>query len=134
MNWWNRLLTWLGISEPQGRKEQVEDWIVAHEADIVILRNWVANHRGALSGLAGEQWYPRIDRLEKFFGANIPTWAGVEVNVYEAPTQHSPKHTRMGYSLTFYVTEADGSVWTLTLEPGADKTPEWVEVTRVDIR
>ena len=127
-SWWQRFLVWLGISEPGIRKEQVEDWIVAHEANIVALRNRLATQRGAFSTLAGEPWYTHISKVERVFGTNIPTWAGVEVNVYEAPTQHSPKATRMAYVVSFYVTELDATQWRLEVEPSVD-TFAWQDVT-----
>ena len=130
MNWWNRFLIWLGISEPGTRKEQVEDWIEAHEADITGLRTRLANQRGSFSSLAGDLWYTHIGSAERVFGTNIPIWVDVEVNVYEAPVTHRPKSTRMGYSIAFLVTELDNSRWRLEVEPGVD-TFSWQDVTPI---
>ena len=128
--WWQRFLVWLGISEPGTRKEQVEDWITAHESDIVALRNRLASQRGTFSKLAGETWYIRIDKAEKIFGTTIPTWADVGVDVFEAPTSHLPKHTRMGYALNIYVTEFDTSQWVIRIDSVAGSLG-WTEIKSV---
>jgi len=118
--WWQRLLAWLGISEPGNRKEQVEDWIEAHATQIAdfgqrqnvrfALRNhYFQRRKGWLKPTDDGE-----DQVNSFAGL-LPVWADLSVDVWEAPS--TPRGTtKKGYALNIHVTEADASQWILHID------------------
>ena len=131
MSWWSRFLTWLGISEPGRRKEQVEDWI---EANAVLIQSIHDEQETTKDSRGGYRQLRRQDRAV----ASLPSFAEMRVDVYESPvpSERANKTTTFGYTTTFDVTEADGSLWSLTLVPGSDVAPEWEEMQTeaIDVR
>lgn len=132
MSWWQRLLIWLGTSEPGGRKEQVEDWIEAHQAEIV---DFAQRQDGRFS--LRNHYFQRLkgwlkptddneDQVNSFAGL-LPVWADVGVDVYEEPIE--PRGTsRKGYVLNIYVTEIDASKWVLRIDSRAGPLG-WTDIT-----
>ena len=121
LSWWQRLLVWLGISEPGTRKEQVEDWIEAHGAELDLFRD-----RQAVRKMLRNNYFQRLkgwlrptddqalpDETNDFAGI-LPVWADVSVDVWEAPVGRET--TEKGYALTVYVTEQDATAWCLRLD------------------
>ena len=123
MTWWQRLLVWLGISEPGTRKEQVEDWIAAHGPEIADLaarqtarlaarRHYFQRLRGWLKPTDDNE-----DQTNPLAGL-LPAWADLSIDVWEAPIE--PRGARAkGYALNIYVTEADASEWVLRIDSAA---------------
>ena len=119
MTYWQRLLAWLGVSAPGGRKEQVE--------------NWIANNGSKISALPGRQDARRAAKLHFFQRLrgwakpgddqddqpkdldNLPVWCDLSVDVYEAPDGAKP-NTKKGWRLNIHVTETDTSEWTFTID------------------
>jgi hypothetical protein len=64
----------------------------------------------------------------------MPPWSEFRVDVYEAPVDHKTKTTRFGYTLSYDVTELDGTEWALFVDPEVIGDPEWKETPRGDIR
>jgi hypothetical protein len=121
LSWWQRLLVWLGISEPGTRKEQAEDWIETHGPQLDAFRDRQIARFGRKNAffqrLRG--WLrPTDDQTDpdetNDFLSFLPVWAEVGVDVYEAPVARET--TRKGYILNVYVTELDATVWVLRLD------------------
>jgi hypothetical protein len=127
--WWNRFLAWTGASEPGVRKELLEDWIEVNEARLEEVRDWLDSDRGDESKLANDRWYKHVPKSDRKI-PSLPVWADVQINSYEAPTQHSPKATKMGWMFSFHVNDTDGSVWLLSVDPAGDRSAwDWQDIT-----
>lgn len=123
MTWWQRLLAWLGVSEPGTRKEQVEDWIEAHATEIANFaqrqqtRYALRNH--FFQRLKG--WLKPTDDGEdqvNDFSGLLPVWADLSVDVWEAPIEPRGSSEK-GYTLNIHVTEADTTAWVLRIDSKA---------------
>lgn len=128
MTYWQRLLAWLGVSSPGGRKEQVE--------------NWIANNGPKMAALTARQ-QGRHDARRHFFQRlrgwakpaddqedqvkdldNLPAWCDLSIDVYEAPDGRP--NTKKGWRLNIHVTETDASEWTMTID-SHEGSLGWVE-------
>ena len=132
MNWWQRLLAWLGISEPGNRKEQVEDWIEAHAAEIADFaqRQNVRFGRRNHYFQRRKGWLKPTDDVEdqvNSFAGRLPVWADISVDVWEAPSVPRGTSTK-GYALNIHVTEADASRWILRIDSVAGSLG-WTQVS-----
>lgn len=128
MTYWQRLLAWLGISEPGTRKEQVEDWIAANGPKLQNFRDRQTSRR------AGKRHFfqrlrawakPGDDSDEQpndFDG--IPAWCDLSCDVWEAPD--GKPNTKKGWTLNIHVTELDATKWTLKIDSDAGSLG-WVE-------
>lgn len=119
MTYWQRLLAWLGLSEPGARKEQVEDWIAANGPKIAALTSRqntrLAARRHFFQRLRG--WAkPSDDSEDQPKDLNsLPSWCDLSIDVYEAPAGARP-NSKKGWRLNIHVTELDSSEWTLTID------------------
>lgn len=127
MSWQQRFNTWLGLSEPGGRRAQLEDWIVARASTFSRIYSEQASQRDARGG------FRQIRSQDRHLAA-LPVWAEFSVDVYEAPVSREPRTTRFGYTLSYRVTEADGSKWNLVVDPEAEADPAWREVRNESVR
>lgn len=135
MNWYQRLLIWLGISEPGARKEQAEDWIAAHAAEIASfaarqnVRRAAKNH--FFQRLRG--WLKPTDDGEpdetNYFAGLLPAWADVSVDVWEAPIEPRGSSEK-GYALNIWVTEVDASLWVLRID-SRDGSQGWTKIVTI---
>jgi hypothetical protein len=121
MSWWQRLLVWLGISEPQGRKEQVEDWIEANGPKLDALRDRQEARRALrnhyFQRLRG--WLRPTDDNEDPSNDldTLPVWVELSIDVWEAPITRST--SEKGYTLNIWVTETDTTLWVLSIDTKA---------------
>jgi hypothetical protein len=130
MTWWQRLLAWLGISEPGTRKEQVEDWIETHGPTLdafrdrqVVRRAIRGNYFQRLRGWLKPTDDTDPDEVNDFAGI-LPVWADVSIDVWEAPPRGS---NNRGYTLNIWVTEADLTLWVLRIDTEAGSLG-WSEI------
>lgn len=121
MTWWQRLLNWLASSQPGGRREQVEDWLANNQTRI---QNFL--DRQNARKIAKGHYFQRLkgwarphdndDDPENDFAGQLPVWADVSVDVWEAPV---PGGSEKGWRLYLWVTEANNTVWTLGYDSSA---------------
>lgn len=121
MTYWQRLLAWLGISEPGTRKEQVEDWLAANGPKLQNFRDRQDSRRAAR-----KHFFQRLrgwlrpndaddDPVNDF---DLPVWCDLSVDVWEAPDGQRP-NSKKGWVLNIHVTELDASEWTLRIDSEA---------------
>lgn len=117
MTYWQRLLAWLGLSTPGGRKEQVETWISNNGPKISALtarqQARLAARRHFFQRLRG--WAKPSDDAEDQVKDidTLPAWCDLSIDVYEAPDGAG---TKKGWRLNIHVTDTDASEWTLTID------------------
>jgi len=131
MTYWQRLLAWLGISEPGSRKEQVEDWIAANKPKMeALIGRQQARHA------AKRHFFQRLRAWAKPSDDqddqpkdldNLPLWCDLSIDVYEAPDGSRP-NTRKGWRLNIHVTETNATEWTLTVD-STDGSLGWTQKT-----
>lgn len=118
MTWWQRFLNWLGVSQPGGRREQVENWLASNQTR---LQNFFAKQNDRK--LAKGHFFQRLkgwarptdndDDPENDFAGQLPAWSDVSVDVWEAPV---PGGSQKGWTLRIFVTEADGKTWVISYD------------------
>lgn len=119
MTYWQRLLAWLGISAPGGRKEQVETWIANNGPKISALtarqnaRHAKKRHFFQRLRAWAKPSDDQDDRVKDL--DNLPAWCDLSIDVYEAPDGAKP-NTKKGWRLNIHATETDASEWTLTID------------------
>ena len=132
MTWWQRLLVWLGVSEPGTRKEIVEDWIAANGPKLDAFRDRQTVRRAARS-----HYFQRLrgwlkptdddqpDEVNDFLG-QFPAWVDISIDVWEAPIEPRGSSEK-GYILNIWVTEADTTQWVLRID-SRDGALGWSQV------
>ena len=124
--WYQSVLVWLGISEPENRKETVEDQLTEGVLKDILEAMW--DYRELTSS---KKRFPQVlidgskpsDRNVAFnHGLTVPPWGKVSIDEWEGPDGK-------GVSINFYVTELDASEWVLRLKwfPGESGTNYQVE-------
>jgi hypothetical protein len=133
MTYWQRLLAWLGVSEPGTRKEQVEDWLSANGPKLNAFKDRQTSRRAAK-----KHFFQRVrgwlgptddsDAQPNDFNG-IPVWCSLSCDVWESPDGARP-NSKKGWTLNIHVTEADASEWTLRLD-SEDGPLGWTEKKEV---
>jgi hypothetical protein len=130
MTWWQKLLAWLGVSNPGPlpRRETVEDWIEANGPKIASFANRQNVRRSdkmryfqRLRGWArpSDNDDDPINDLD-----SLPAWVDLGVDVWEAPVDGGTEH---GYTLNIFVTDTDTKVWVLRID-SKEGSLGWTEV------
>ena len=129
--WYRNVRNWMGISEPGGRKNQLEDMLT--EARLKKLIEDQLTHkstgRGRFAQVLRGGGKPS-DRKRSFpLGFGLPAWADFSIDEWEGPAGK-------GFILNFWVTETDGTEWILRVRwndgDGNDfKIDTWEQVVEV---
>jgi hypothetical protein len=108
--WYQAAVNWLGVSEPGGRKEQVEDALTEGRLRDIIERQ--IEHRKAGRGRFAQILRgggKPMDRVRGFaLGFSVPVWADFSMDEWVGPAGK-------GFVLNLWVTETDNTEWVMRL-------------------